>query len=136
MAGTKYTAAPQRDSLDDAADYPQGPPSYQNAPSSSRDKDTLLGAPRSSEDNIPDDFKVCIASETGACLASTDVCIVRRLRRGGDPRHSNAIHSQGLCYLVRIVEFEFVYHGANYFQNCAAPGDRCVEFDILLPCRV
>ena len=59
MAGPKYTAAPQRDSLDDAAHYPQAPPSYQNAPSSSRDQDTLLGGhPRSSEDDIPDDFKV------------------------------------------------------------------------------
>lgn len=61
MAGPKYTAAPQRDSLDDAAHYPQAPPSYQNPPSSSRDQDTLLGGPRSSEDNIPDDFKVCKA---------------------------------------------------------------------------
>lgn len=54
---TKYTAAPQRDSFDDAAHYPQDPPSYQNEPSASRDQDALLGGPRSSEDNVPDDFK-------------------------------------------------------------------------------
>jgi len=57
MSGnTKYTAAPQRDSLD-TAHYSQAPPSYVDEPSSSTDQAALLGAPRSSEDNIPDDFK-------------------------------------------------------------------------------
>ncbi|KAH8773054.1 transmembrane bax inhibitor motif-containing protein-like protein 4 [Hyaloscypha finlandica] len=52
----KYTAAPQRDSLD-TAHYSQAPPSYADEPSSSSDQAALLGGPRSSEDNIPDDFK-------------------------------------------------------------------------------
>jgi len=53
----KYTPAPQRDSLDDSPNYTQAPPSYNDAPSSSQDQDALLGGPRNSEDNIPDDFK-------------------------------------------------------------------------------
>merc|ERR1712093_755496 len=60
MSGTtKYTAAPQRDSFDETANYSQAPPSYADQPSSSaNDQGVLLGgAPRSSEDNIPDDFK-------------------------------------------------------------------------------
>ena len=56
-ANAKYTAAPQRDSLD-TAHYSQAPPSYVDEPSSSTDQAALLGGPRSSEDNIPDDFKV------------------------------------------------------------------------------
>lgn len=57
MSGdTKYTAAPQRDSLD-TSHYSQAPPSYVDEPSASTDQAALLGAPRSSEDNIPDDFK-------------------------------------------------------------------------------
>lgn len=57
MAGTtKYQAAPQRDSLDEPS-YSQPPPSYVDEPSASNDQATLLGGPRSSEDNIPDDFK-------------------------------------------------------------------------------
>lgn len=54
-ANTKYQRASQRDSFDDTANYTQAPPSYQAA--GSRDRDALLGEPRSSEDNIPDDFK-------------------------------------------------------------------------------
>jgi len=54
---TKYGAAPQRDSLDESARYTQAPPSYEDQPSASHDQDALLGAPRSSEDNVPDDFK-------------------------------------------------------------------------------
>lgn len=55
---TNYTAAPQRDSIDDTAMYSQAPPSYVDEPSSSTDQAALLGgAARSSEDNIPDDFK-------------------------------------------------------------------------------
>ena len=53
----KYSAAPQRDSLD-TAHYSQAPPSYVDEPSSSTDAALLGGAPRISEDNIPDDFKV------------------------------------------------------------------------------
>jgi hypothetical protein len=59
MAGPKYAPAAQRDSLEDEARrYTQAPPSYEDQPSSSGDQDALLGGPRSSEDNIPDDFKV------------------------------------------------------------------------------
>jgi hypothetical protein len=59
MSGsTKYTPAAQRDSLDDSTNYTQAPPSYEDQPSSSHDQAALLGGPRSSEDNIPDDFKV------------------------------------------------------------------------------
>lgn len=47
---TKYTPAPTRDSLDASPSYTQPPPSYQ---ASSPDGP----APRSSEDNLPDDFK-------------------------------------------------------------------------------
>jgi len=54
---TKYSAAAQRDSLDETAGYSQAPPSYVDGPTSSQDNDALLGGPRSSEDNIPDDFK-------------------------------------------------------------------------------
>ena len=58
-ANTKYQAAAQRDSLDDPAGYTQPPPSYQDQPgSSATPNDALLGEPRSSDDNIPDDFKV------------------------------------------------------------------------------
>ncbi|PBP16427.1 transmembrane BAX inhibitor motif-containing protein [Diplocarpon rosae] len=59
MSGTKkYTAVLQRDSLDETASYSQAPPSYADQPSSSTDQAALLGgSPRSSEDNIPNDFK-------------------------------------------------------------------------------
>ncbi|PBP16882.1 transmembrane BAX inhibitor motif-containing protein [Diplocarpon rosae] len=59
MSGTKkYTAVLQRDSLDETASYSQAPPSYADQPSSSTDQAALLGgSPRSSEDNVPDDFK-------------------------------------------------------------------------------
>jgi hypothetical protein len=56
-SNTKYSRAAQRDSLDDSAHYSQAPPSYEDEPSSSADQAALLGGPRSSEDNIPDDFK-------------------------------------------------------------------------------
>jgi hypothetical protein len=57
FGSTKYTPAAQRDSLDDSTNYTQAPPSYEDQPSSSHDQAALLGGPRSSEDNIPDDFK-------------------------------------------------------------------------------
>ncbi|KAI9832136.1 MAG: hypothetical protein M1819_004487 [Sarea resinae] len=53
-ANTKYEPAPQRDSLDDSH-YAQPPPSYQAEASNATDP--ILGAPRSSDDNLPDDFK-------------------------------------------------------------------------------
>lgn len=55
-ANAKYQPAPQEEPADD---YTQAPPAYA-AGSSSRDEEQgLFGAPRSSEDNLPDDFKVC-----------------------------------------------------------------------------
>ena len=58
MSGTtKYQPVPGRDSFDDAApsSYSQAPPSYQADQSQG-----LLGAPRTEDDNVPDDFKVRI----------------------------------------------------------------------------
>jgi protein lifeguard len=55
---TKYSPAPQQDPDNETARYTAPPPSYEATASSSRDQETLLGGPRSSEDNIPDDFKV------------------------------------------------------------------------------
>lgn len=58
MSGTaKYTPAPQQDP-DAHLHYTQPPPSYQAENTSAYDQDRLFGGPRSSEDNIPDDFKV------------------------------------------------------------------------------
>lgn len=60
MASTaKYTAAPQEDP-DAHTSYTQPPPSYEAHAntSSAQDNAYLLGVPRSSDDNIPDDFKV------------------------------------------------------------------------------
>ncbi|KAF2259395.1 UPF0005-domain-containing protein [Lojkania enalia] len=54
MAGPKYQNVPQRDSLDESS-YSQAPPTYQ-AEASTRDA-LLSGAPRSIDDNLPDDFK-------------------------------------------------------------------------------
>lgn len=55
---TKYTPAPQDDP---DAHYPQPPPSYQAESSSAQDSERLFGGgPRSSEDNLPDDFKVIL----------------------------------------------------------------------------
>jgi hypothetical protein len=52
---TKYQPAPQ----EDPEDYTHAPPAYAEGSSSRTDEQTgLFGAPRSSEDNIPDDFKV------------------------------------------------------------------------------
>jgi FtsH-binding integral membrane protein len=52
-ANTKYQQASQRDSFEES-NYTQAPPSYQAEPSS---HNALLGAPRSEDDNVPDDFK-------------------------------------------------------------------------------
>jgi len=54
---TKYTAARQCDSLDETRGYSQAPPAYVDESPFSADQAALLGGPRSSEDNIPDDFK-------------------------------------------------------------------------------
>jgi len=50
-ANAKYQPAPQRDSFEESS-YAQAPPSYQQD-----DHNPLLGAPRSEDDNLPDDFK-------------------------------------------------------------------------------
>ncbi|KAI1337229.1 inhibitor of apoptosis-promoting Bax1-domain-containing protein [Xylariaceae sp. FL0016] len=57
-ANTKYTPAPTQDP--DEGSWSQAPPSYQtasNEPTSANDTSNLFGGPRSSEDNVPDDFK-------------------------------------------------------------------------------
>ncbi|KAI1806884.1 transmembrane BAX inhibitor motif-containing protein [Daldinia bambusicola] len=61
-ANTKYTPAPTQDP--DAGTWSQAPPSYQEAGSNSNSNSNSASAaglfsdvPRSSEDNIPDDFK-------------------------------------------------------------------------------
>jgi hypothetical protein len=82
-SNTKYTAAAQRDSFDDTAHYSQAPPSYVDEPSASNDSAALLGGPRSSEDNIPDDFKVFDLWRSSADSILI-VLVVRRLRRRGD----------------------------------------------------
>ncbi|KAK1758102.1 inhibitor of apoptosis-promoting Bax1-domain-containing protein [Echria macrotheca] len=58
MASTaKYTPAPQEDP-EAHLEYTQPPPSYQAESSAANDQERLFGgAPRSSEDNVPDDFK-------------------------------------------------------------------------------
>lgn len=58
-ANTKYQPAPQ----DEPEDYTNAPPAYAEG-SSSRNDETqgLFAAPRNSEDNIPDDFKVSTLS--------------------------------------------------------------------------
>lgn len=58
---TKYQRAPQ----EDPEDYTQAPPAYAEGSSSRTDEQTgLFGAPRSSEDNLPDDFKVRLSAIT------------------------------------------------------------------------
>lgn len=76
-ANTKYSPAPQRDSFDNTGSYSQAPPAYIDEPTSSTDQAALLGGPRSSEDNVPDDFKVCGSWEgKGAFL--TEFVVWRR----------------------------------------------------------
>jgi FtsH-binding integral membrane protein len=53
---TKYTPAAQEDP-DAHVNYTEPPPSYQAESSSASDQERLFGGPRSSEDNVPDDFK-------------------------------------------------------------------------------
>lgn len=55
---TKYQRAPQ----DEPEDYTHAPPAYGEAEASgANESQGLFAGPRSSEDNIPDDFKVCDA---------------------------------------------------------------------------
>lgn len=89
-SNTKYTRASQRDSLDDPAHYSQAPPSYAE-PSTSADNDALLGGgPRSSEDNIPDDFKVYKILELSSYSIYSNKSIVWRFCRRSNYRDSNA----------------------------------------------
>jgi FtsH-binding integral membrane protein len=53
-SSTKYQRAPQEEPDED---YTHAPPAYAEASSSNDETQGLFGAPRSSEDNIPDDFK-------------------------------------------------------------------------------
>ncbi|KAK1979113.1 inhibitor of apoptosis-promoting Bax1-domain-containing protein [Colletotrichum cereale] len=55
---TKYAPAPTQDP-DEASSYAHAPPAYQAEPTAASDTDRLFGggAPRGSEDDIPDDFK-------------------------------------------------------------------------------
>lgn len=55
MSSAKYQPAPREEPDDD---YTNAPPAYAEGSRSHVDDDPLLGAPRSSEDNLPDDFKV------------------------------------------------------------------------------
>jgi len=96
---SKYTAAAQRDSFDDTANYSQAPPSYVDEPSSSADAALLGGgAPRSSEDNVPDDFKVRRYLRLRGGKA--DVVLVRRFRLRGDDRYPDGVCEKGLFYSV------------------------------------
>lgn len=52
---TKYQPAPQ----DEPEDYTNAPPAYGEASTSAANESQgLFAGPRSSEDNLPDDFKV------------------------------------------------------------------------------
>lgn len=59
-SSTKYQRAATEDYHDDvqADDYTSAPPAYADGSSSRDEQQGLFGAPRSSEDNLPDDFKV------------------------------------------------------------------------------
>ena len=62
MASTaKYQPAPTEEPVDD---YTHAPPAYGEASTSRDETAGLFGAPRNSEDNIPDDFKVRLRSPT------------------------------------------------------------------------
>ena len=59
-SNTKYQPTSQRDSFEDTSHFTQAPPSYQAGASGTND--ALLGQPRNSEDNVPDDYKVSLRS--------------------------------------------------------------------------
>lgn len=62
-SNAKYQRAPTEDYHDDvhADDYTNAPPAYAEGGSSrtADEEQGLFSGPRSSDDNIPDDFKVC-----------------------------------------------------------------------------
>lgn len=101
-ANTKYQQAPQRDSFEES-NYTQAPPSYQAEPSS---HNALLGAPRSEDDNVPDDFKVDSFLTLHICYHKegcvTHIVTVRRLSRGSHPSDSHAVRSKGLFHTVSL----------------------------------
>lgn len=53
-ANTKYQPAPQ----EEPEDYTHAPPAYAEGSSVRDETQGLFAGPRSSEDNLPDDFKV------------------------------------------------------------------------------
>jgi hypothetical protein len=55
-SNTKYQPAPQSD----PDDYTHAPPAYAEGSAARDETQGLFGAPRDSEDNLPDDFKVGI----------------------------------------------------------------------------
>ena len=68
MASTaKYQRAPSEEPIDD---YSHAPPAYAEASTSRDETAGLFGAPRSSEDNIPDDFKVSSSSDVQSLVPS------------------------------------------------------------------
>jgi hypothetical protein len=73
MASTaKYQRAPQEEPADD--DYTSAPPAYGESSTSRDETQGLFGAPRSSEDNIPDDFKVNLLATLCAFRISRAHC--------------------------------------------------------------
>src|SRR4051794_16890596 len=70
-ANTKYSPAPQRDSFEETANYTQAPPSYQ-AEGSGSQGGLYGGVPRSSDDNIPDDFKVIPGKKLNTIVIAAD----------------------------------------------------------------
>lgn len=131
MSGaTKYSPTAQRDSLDESVQYTQAPPSYEDQPSTSQDQDALLGGPRSSEDNIPDDFKVR-RSGTNLGIAVLMLDPVRRFCRRGYHRHSHAVCSEGLLHSVRY-NLRLSEINPNRFQHCATPSHGCLKLCVVL----
>lgn len=64
-SNTKYQPAPQRDSFEEQGSYSQAPPAYQ--PGQAEETDSILGAPREEDDNLPDDFKVRVVYSNVCC---------------------------------------------------------------------
>jgi hypothetical protein len=88
-ANAKYTPAPTQDP--DETTWAQAPPSYQAADEASSSSAGPYGtAPRSSEDNIPDDFKF------GGSVAEATIDIRNQFIRKGEQL---SIYSRDACYL-------------------------------------
>jgi hypothetical protein len=89
-ANTRYQPAPQRDSFDERP-YNPAPPSYE----------ATAEGPRTEDDNVPDDFKVCgrLFLKIGSGLILT-IYSVRRHGLGGYSSHPYAVHPQGLLHPV------------------------------------